>query len=133
LGSTEGKIKKKEAKAKIKALKAEAKLKKKIAKKAPEDLEKSTGEEIERLKEGVSVTIEKQQSRANLVIKGLTDEQLQKILPEVKKEVVITLTKEISPLKASLMRFIREGAMETLIKVVAGLIVGYLLIQFGLK
>lgn len=133
MGTTEDKIKKKEAKAELKARKKEAKARQKRAKDEAELEKKTTSEKIKQQKKDVSVKIEKQRGSSNLVIKGLSEDQLHKILPEINKEILITLTRENSPVKASFMRFIREGATETLIKVIAGLIVGYLLIQFGLK
>jgi hypothetical protein len=30
------------------------------------------------------------------------------------------------------MRFVREGVFQTVVKIIAGLVVGYLLIRFGL-
>ena len=35
--------------------------------------------------------------------------------------------------KVGLLRFVKEGAFQTIVKIVAGLVVGYLLIKFGLR
>ncbi|HYW68775.1 MAG TPA: hypothetical protein VE960_04155 [bacterium] len=35
--------------------------------------------------------------------------------------------------RAGLLRFVKEGAFQTIVKIVAGLVVGYLLIKFGLR
>lgn len=38
-----------------------------------------------------------------------------------------------SSFRAGLLRFMKEGAFQTIVKIVAGLVVGYLLIKFGLR
>ena len=48
-------------------------------------------------------------------------------------EVLITITEDENSFRAALMRFVREGIFQTIIKVAAGLIVGYLLLMFGLN
>ncbi len=115
------KAKKKAAKAEAKAAKAEAK-----ARAAQAEPGRMPGG-------GVSIAINKTDDGAALVVSGLRDDQLERILPQVNREVLITLAEEKNTLKAAMMRFVREGLFQTLIKVVAGLIVGYLLLQFGLK
>ncbi len=130
MGKTEEKIKKKEAKARLKTAKAEAEA---AAKQAKTDSAKSSA--FLRSADGrISVSINKHSGgSSDLIVKGLSEEQLNKIIPGINKEILITLTAEKKPLKASFMRFIREGAWETFIKVLAGLIVGILLIKLGLK
>jgi len=82
---------------------------------------------------GVGVHIKKHEGRSELVIYGLSDEQLERLVPQINREVLITVTEDRNSLMAGLMRFVREGVFHTIIKVVAGLIVGYLLLQFGLN
>jgi hypothetical protein len=53
-------------------------------------------------------------------------------MPGIQKEVAIALTEEKSAFRAGLLRFVKEGIFQTIVKVVAGLVVGYLLIRFGL-
>lgn len=38
-----------------------------------------------------------------------------------------------SAFRTGLLRFVKEGAFQTIVKIVAGLVVGYLLIRFGLR
>ena len=38
-----------------------------------------------------------------------------------------------SSYRAGLLRFVKEGAFQTIVKIIAGLVVGYLLIRFGLR
>jgi hypothetical protein len=70
---------------------------------------------------------------AELVLKGLTKEQLARILPQLDKDVRIAVAQEQSAFRASMMKFVREGLFQTLVKLIAGLIVGLLLFQFGLR
>jgi hypothetical protein len=86
-----------------------------------------------RVPEGVGVSVRKLESGSELVVSGLRDEQLERILPEISKEVLIAVTAERSAFRAGLMRFVREGIFQTIVKLVAGLIVGYLLIRFGMR
>jgi hypothetical protein len=118
-----------EAKAKAKAAKAEAKARIAAAEKAT--LSKST--RIRALPDGVNVSVQHTEHGAELVVSGLRDDQLRRLLPEVNREVLITVTEDRSSLKASVMRFVREGIFQTVVKVIAGLIVGYLLLRFGLR
>ena len=64
---------------------------------------------------------------------GLPEERLRGIVPELSKEIRISATEERSALRAGWLRFVREGLWQTFIKVVAGLIVGYLLLEFGMR
>jgi hypothetical protein len=121
VGSSEEKIRKKEAKAAVKRAKAEAK--------AAGDAQPSAGA----LPDGVGVAIRKAEGSSELVVTGLRDDQLKRILPEVNREVLIAVTQERSSFRAAAMRFVREGAFQTVIKIVAGLVVGYLLLRFGLR
>ena len=122
MGSSEEKIRKKEAKAAVKRAKAEAKAAERAA-------EPRSGP----LPGGVGVAIRKTEGSSELVVTGLRDDQLERILPEVNREVLIAVTQERSSLRAAAMRFVREGAFQTVIKIVAGLVVGYLLLRFGLR
>jgi hypothetical protein len=118
-----------EAKAKAKVAKAEAKAR--IAAADKDALSKST--RFRGLPDGVNVSVQHTEHGAELVVSGLRDEQLRRLLPEVNREVLITVTEDKSSLKAGVMRFVREGIFQTVIKVIAGLIVGYLLLRFGLR
>lgn len=42
-------------------------------------------------------------------------------------------TRERGAFRAGLVRLVREGVFQTVVKIVAGLVVGYLLIRFGLR
>jgi hypothetical protein len=117
VGDNREKSLKKAAKAKVKIRKAEAK-----ARGASGSTRESAG-----------VVLRKREGGSELVISGLTDEQLTRLLPHVHKEVLIAVTEERSVFRARVMRFVREGIFQTVVKVVAGLIVGYLLIRFGLR
>jgi len=70
---------------------------------------------------------------SELVISGLKREQLQRLLPQINKDLLITQTQDRSAFKAGMLRFFREGVFQTIIKVIAGLIVGLLLYKIGLK
>ena len=118
-----------EAKAKAKAAKAEAKARIAAAENAA--LSKST--RFRGLPDGVNVSVKHTERGAELVVSGLRDDQLSQLLPEVNREVLITVTEDKSSLKAGVMRFVREGIFQTVVKVIAGLIVGYLLLRFGLR
>lgn len=82
---------------------------------------------------GVAIAIQRRADGSDLVVSGLRDDQLKRLLPEINKEVLIAVTEERSPFRASLMKFMREGLAQTIIKIVAGLVVGYLLVRFGLQ
>lgn len=122
MGSSRDKIRKKEVKAALKRAKAEAAAGRGTspggAGPAPD---------------GVGVSIRTRESGSELVVSGLRDDQLRRLLPEVNREVAIAVTRERSTFRAAAMRFVREGAFQTVIKIVAGLVVGYLLIRFGLR
>ena len=81
---------------------------------------------------GVGVAVRKRGGESELVVTGLSDEQLERIVPGISREVVIAVTEDRSAFRAGLLRFVREGVFQTIIKIVAGLVVGYLLIRFGL-
>ena len=117
-----------ENKAEKKAIKAKAKIAKTEAKAMMAEAQGSIS-----LPEGAGLTVNKTEDGARLTIHGLTETQLNRIIPQLNKEILISVTEDENTLKAGLMRFVREGLFQTIIKVIAGLIVGYLLIQFGLK
>lgn len=116
MSDSEAKIRKKEAKAGVKAAKAAAKAGGRPA---------GAG--------GAGVSIRKTGDSSELVVSGLSDRQLERMLPGINKEVMIAVTEERSAFRAGLMRFVREGLFQTTVKIVAGLVVGYLLIRFGLR
>ncbi len=117
-----------ESKAKAKAVKAEGKLR---AQRLQGSSLKNVAEEIQPRR--ISIDVHEVGGYSELVISGLKSEQLQRLLPQINKDILITQVREKSAFKAGLMRFFREGAFQTLVKVVAGLIVGLLLYQVGLK
>ncbi len=117
-----------EAKAKAKAVKAEGKLRAQRMRASS----LSSAEEVEEPRR-ISIDVHEVGKHNELVISGLTREQLQRLLPQINKDVLITRVHEKSRFKAILLRFFREGAFQTLVKVVAGLIVGILLFKIGLK
>ena len=123
---------KKEAKARAKIEKARARS---DATRAKADADAALAREAlpARVPEGVGVSVRKLEGGSELVVSGLKDEQLKRILPEINKEVLIAVTAERSAFRAGLMRFVREGIFQTVVKLVAGLIVGYLLIRFGMR
>jgi hypothetical protein len=118
---------KKRAKAEVKKEKASAKAKKKSP------MFSGDMPELKDLPAGVGITVRPAQNGSDLVLTGLGDEQLKRLLPQLSKEVVIAVAADKSALRAGMMRFVREGLFQTLIKVLAGLIVGYLLLEFGLR
>jgi len=90
--------------------------------------------EIKEFPDGVGITVRRHgDDNSELVVFGLTDEQLNRIIPQINREVLITITRERNSVKAAFMRFVREGIFHTIVKVVAGLIVGYLLVKIGLR
>jgi len=123
---------KKEAKARAKIEKARARSDATRAK-ADADAAVARAALPARVPEGVGVSVRKLEGGSELVVSGLKDEQLKRILPEINKEVLIAVTAERSAFRAGLMRFVREGIFQTVVKLVAGLIVGYLLIRFGMR
>ena len=82
---------------------------------------------------GVGIAVERREGRSALVVSGLEDEQLRRIVPGLTREVLIAVTAERSALRAGMMRFVNDGIVPAIVKIVAGLIVGYLLIRFGLR
>lgn len=133
----EAKIRKKEAKARVKEAKARVREAESLAGAAGSGagdgaMAGRVGGGRVAMPEGVGVSVRRTDGRSELVVSGLSDEQLRRIVPGLTKEVVIAVTEEKSPFLAGLMRFVREGIFQTVIKIVAGLVVGYLLLRFGL-
>ena len=117
-----------EAKAKAKAVKAEGKLRAQRLKSS------SLSGRVEEFEERrISIDIHHVGGYSELVISGLKQEQLQRLLPQINKDILITQLSEENAFKAGLLRFFREGTFQTVVKVIAGLIVGILLYKFGLK
>jgi hypothetical protein len=127
VSSGDDKIRKKKIKAQVKRAKAAGKA---LAAAGPG---RPPGDRADRLPPGVGVTIRRQDDSSELVVSGLRHDQLRRILPQINREVLIAVTEERSSLRAAAMRFVREGAFQTLIKIVAGLVVGYILVRFGLR
>jgi hypothetical protein len=117
---------KKAAKAEVKRAKAEMK-----AVRLRDDAGRAPG--ALRLPSGVGVAIQPGESGADLVVTGLRRDQLERLVPQVTKEILITVTEDRSAVRGAFLRFVREGLVPTLIKVIAGLIVGFLLVRFGLS
>lgn len=111
-----------------KRIKAQAKAAKALAKAGAD-----TAEWSGRLPEGVGVTIRRREEGADLVVTGLDERQLRRIVPQVSKEVFIAVEERRGSLRAGLMKFVREGVVPTIVKIVAGLIVGLLLFYFGFR
>ncbi len=88
---------------------------------------------MKNIPDGIEVNINKTQNGSQLVVTGLNDDQLNRLIPQINKEVLISITEDQSSLKAALMRFVREGIFQTIIKVIAGLVVGYVLIKVRLS
>lgn len=121
MSSSKHKSDKKRAKAEVKVAKARAKA------------EMSKASAVSGLPPGVGVSIRRGDGGSDLIVTGLKDDQLERVLPHVSKEVLIAVTAEKSSFRAAMMRMAREGLFQTLIKIIAGLIVGLLLVQFGLR
>lgn len=117
-----------EAKAKAKAVKADGKLR-------AQRLRASslTSDDAESDASRITIDVHEVGGYSELVISGLKREQLQRLLPQINRDVLITQVQDQSAFKAGLLRFFREGAFQTLVKVIAGLIVGILLYKIGLK
>jgi hypothetical protein len=131
LGAEEDKREKKRLKAEAKIAKAAAKSRADAVK--AEAKAGTAGPYSASLPEGVGVAIREKEAGSELIVSGLKKHQLERLLPQINKEILITMAEEKNTLRAGLMRFVREGVFQTLIKVVAGLIVGYLLLKFGLS
>lgn len=116
-----------EAKAKAKAVKAEGKLR------AQRLQASSLNEDQDGEPRRISIDVHEVGGYSELVISGLKREQLQRLLPQINRDVLIAQVHEKSAFRAGMLRFFREGAFQTLVKVVAGLIVGILLFKFKLK
>ncbi len=121
------KIAKKEAKAKIKIAKAQDKTV--LTDETLQNMVRDSG----RLPDSVEMHIRKTGGHSELILTGLNDEQVGRIIPQVAREIRIAVTEDQHTVKAGLMRFMREGLFQTLIKVLAGLIVGYLLMRLGFR
>lgn len=119
MSESDSKSEKKSAKAAAKIAKAQAKAQSQV-----NDRRRTLAE--------VGITIRRASGGDELVVSGLSEEQLKRILPQLNKEVLISLAAEHSSLRAGLMRFVREGIFQTIIKVMAGLVVGFVLIKLGL-
>jgi hypothetical protein len=131
----EGKKNKKPTKAQAKIAKTGAKTAKAEAKARVAEAEIQAASKLPgfgRLPHGVGIAVHKKEGGSDLVVSGLTDDQLKRILPQINKEVLITVTEDTNTLRAGVMRFLREGVFQTIIKIIAGLVVGYLLFKFGL-
>ncbi len=137
MANTEDRTDKKRAKYEAKAEKARAK----ADLKAAEARERARVEETRVLAEvggrglprGVGIALERRGGTSQLVVSGLSEEAVDRLVPEITKELLIGAAAERSRLRAGAMRFVREGVVPTIVKVVAGLIVGYLVIRFGLR
>jgi len=114
-----------------KALKLEKKRLKAMDKVAKETRSVSSG--LRSVADGVEVTIDKAENGSRLVVSGLNDAQLNRLLPRVAKEVLISIVQDQNSFKAAAMKFVREGLFQTIIKVIAGLVVGYVLIKVGVS
>ena len=116
-----------EAKAKAKSVKAEGKLR-------AQRLRGSSLKNVEEIEpRRISIDVHEVGGYSELVISGLKREQVQRLLPQINRDVLITQLHERNAFKAGLLRFFREGTFQTVVKVIAGLIVGILLFKFGLK
>ena len=125
MGGDESKIRKKEAKAAVKLAKAAAR--------GREGQNGTSPSRAAAFPEGVGVAIRRGEESSELVVSGLRDDQLARLLPQVSREVLIAVVAGRSAFRAGLMRFVREGVFQAIVKVVAGLVVGYLLLRFGLR
>jgi hypothetical protein len=120
-----------------KTTKKEAKAAAKIAKAASRAAYRSGATSPRRggagVPDGIGVTIRRRGESSELVVSGLGEEQLARLVPQVNREVLIAVEAGRSAFRAGLMRFVREGIFQTIVKVAAGLVVGYLLLRFGLR
>ncbi len=55
------------------------------------------------------------------------------MVPQLARGLSIAAAAERSAFRAGLMRFVREGIFQTIVRMVAGLVVGYSLLRFGLR
>ncbi len=128
----------KRAKAEAKRVKAEAKYRAKETE-AREDarvealrvLTSAQFPGLVRLPEGVELGLSDTESGSDLVVRGLSKEQLERVVREIGRDVRIAVDADRRPVRSAIMRFVREGLFQTIVKVIAGLIVGYLLLRFG--
>ena len=117
----------KDEKARVKIEKKRAKARAKSVQDVPERADRLM------LDGGVGVTVRRQDDRTDLVISGLGDDQVRRLLPQLSREVMIAVEADRSRFRAGVMRFVREGIFQTIVKIAAGLVVGYLLLRFGLR
>ncbi len=122
---------KKLAKAKVKMTKAEAKVREKQIENES-DIYNSLIDK-NKLPRGITISINDKDKISDLIVTGLSQDQMKRILPRLNKDLLITFTEDKNPFKASLLRFLREGLFHTIVKIIAGLIVGYLLFYIGLR
>jgi len=126
MGDEREKLEKKRAKAAVKREKSRGKA-------ARSDIAPAAGRTAGVLPSGVGVSVEREGDASRVVVSGLNDGQIRRLLPHVINEVLIAVTADRSAFRAGVMRFVREGLFQTIIKVAAGLIVGYLLLRFGVQ
>jgi hypothetical protein len=130
MGDDREKVEKKRAKAAVKQEKSRAKASREGgASGAAPVVARSAGV----LPAGVGVSVEREGDGSRVVVSGLSDRQIRRLLPHVVGEVLIAVTADRSAFRAGFMRFVREGLFQTIVKVAAGLIVGYLLLRFGMR
>lgn len=122
---------KKLAKAKVKIAKAEAKAREKQIKEHGHEYNSLIDKK--KLPQGITININEKGKTSDLIVTGLTSKQMKRILPRLNQDLLITFTEDNNPFRASLLRFLREGLFHTLVKVIAGLIVGYILVRIGLR
>lgn len=85
------------------------------------------------LDDGIGITVHRRGGGTDLVVSGLAEEQVRRVLPHVSREVMIALAADRSAFRAGLLSFVREGIFQTVVKIAAGLVVGYLLLRLGLR
>jgi len=122
---------KKEAKARVKIAKAEAKAREKQIKEQSQEYTSLIDKE--KFPQGITININEKENTSDLIVMGLSADQMKRILPRLNQDLLITFTEEHNPFRASWLRFLREGLFHTLVKVIAGLIVGYILVRIGLR
>ena len=127
MGKEEDKIRKKEAKAKAKTAKKRAKQEAEKAENIIEAADRSS----DHLPGGIGITIQGEEENMRLIVSGLSRGQLNKIIPQINKEIEIAVMRDRNVFRATVLRFFREGLFQTAVKVAAGLIVAFLLMQLG--
>ena len=126
MGKDERKARKKEAKAAVKRAKMEAS----AGLAAAEAIARATAA---RLPGGVDISLRRSGTGSELILAGLTERELSRLIPELAREIAIAAAQERNPFRAGVMRFVREGIFQTVVKVLAGLVVALLLVRFGPK